>query len=158
MGPPALAAISLIVTIGGTAATVVQQRKAAKESRRAQNLQVRQAEIENQRRIRQAIAAGRADRARTVAAGQAQVGGFGGSAQLGAIGAADTQLASNVGFARQTQAFNASINRALQRASQATQRAGEFQAIAGLPAQFGLGVGDVIGNLGSRAKKGETTS
>lgn len=143
MGAAGLA-VSLAVTLAGTAASVASQRTSAREQEDAQKIGQRQAAIENKRRIRQAIAASRADRAATIAAGQAQQGGFGSSVLRGAIGAADTQLASNIGFARQTQAFNQAINQRLQASSRAQTRAGIFSAVAGLPGQFGVAPGDII--------------
>ena len=148
MGPAGLA-ISLATTLAGTALSVSSQRRTAREQEDAQKIGQRQAAIENKRRIRQAITASRADRAALIAQGQAQQGGFGSSVLRGSIGAADTQLASNIGFARQTQAFNQAINQRLQAASKAQTRTNIFGAVASLPGSFGLAPGDIIPTLGT---------
>lgn len=137
---PALPVIAIATTIGGTAASVSAQRRAQREQSQAQKIASRQAAVENQRRIRQAIAAARADRANLLASGFAQTGGFDSSGIAGGAAAADTQLASNVGFARQTQAFNQATNNRLQRANRAAGQANTFGAIAGLPTQLGFDV------------------
>lgn len=151
MGPPAIAALTLAATVGGTVASVAAQRRSAKDQEEAQKLAQRQAAIENQRAVRQAIAAARQDRAQLIASGQAQTGGFSSSGIQGGVGAADTQIAANVGFARQTQAFSSAINQRLQRANRAQGAAGLGQAVAGLPGAFGMTVSGAIENLGSRS-------
>lgn len=136
--PQAIPFLTLAVAVGGTAASVSQARSAENDRRRAQLLSQRQAAEENQKAIREAIAASRAAQAGSIAEASASGIGFESSVVQGGIGAAQTQIASNVGFARQTAASNASINKALRDASAANSRASSFTAIAGLPAQFGL--------------------
>lgn len=128
--------LSLAVTVGATGVSVAQSRISQSEERRAQRLRQRQASVENQRSIRQAIAASRQQQASQIA--QAGEIGFESSAIQGGLGAATTQVAANVGFARQTDAFNRGINSRLQASSRAAGRASTFQAVAGLPTQFGF--------------------
>lgn len=135
---PAIPFLTLAVAVGGTAASIVQSRSAEADRRRAQKISQRQAAIENQKAIREAIAASRAAQAGIEAGAQAAGIGFGSSVVQGGIGAAQTQIASNVGFARQTEAANASINKRLRDASSAASRASSFAAISGLPTAFGF--------------------
>lgn len=138
MGVDVGIAIAALVTT--TAATVVSHQQASKsaaELRDVERVKQRQAAIENQRRIRTALAAGRKDRESLIAAGFSQGVGFGSSGIQGGLGSQQTQIAANVGFARQNQAFNANINKGIQRASDSASRANEFRAIAAIPAAFG---------------------
>lgn len=147
-----LAIASLIVTAAGTGASIRQQRIAQNKQEQASALQGRQAEIANQRNIRRAIAASRADRANLVASGAAQTGGFDSSGLAGGAAAADTQLASNIGFARQAAGANRRLNTLNQGAATAIGRANTFGAIGALPGQFGVGFGDVLANSPQAAK------
>jgi len=150
----ALSGVALGIAALGTAANLSQQRKAQKAQDKADSVGRAQAEIENQRSIRQAVAAGRLQQAQVAAAGQAQGAGDSSGVQ-GGIGSAQTQAASNIGFARQTQAANAGINRLNNQAGQSLARGATFQAIGNLPGQFGFGVKDsakeIAKNFGSTA-------
>ena len=148
----ALPFLSLAATIGGTAASISQAAKSERRQERAQRISQRQASIENQRRIREAVAAARADREQLISSGFGAGVGFSSSVIQGGVGAADTQIASNVGFAKQNQAFGASINRSLQQANQAASRATQFQAIAGLPEAFGRDFGTDAASLKASIK------
>jgi hypothetical protein len=139
-----IAIAALATTAAGTTASVVAGQRSAEEQREAQRIQQRQAEVANQRRIRQALAAARADRANLIASGVAQTGGFDSSSIAGGAAAADTQLASNISFARQTQGFNRAANQRLSRANTFAANADTFASLANLPTQFGFSPGDVI--------------
>ena len=145
------AAVALGVSVLGTGASIAQQRKAQRAQRRADAVSRAQAELENQRNIRQAIAAGKLQRAQLTAAGQTQTGGFGGSSAVtGALGAAQTQAAANVGFAQQTQAATSAINRQGSIANNALSAANIFQGISTLPTAFGFDPKDAAKKLFSR--------
>ncbi len=131
--------IALAVTIGGTAVSINRQNASDRAKRKAQEVGTRQAALENQRNIREALAAARQDREGLIAAGFGAGLGFESSPIQGGLGAQQTQVASNVGFARQNQAFSANINRQLQSANRNASRASQFAAIASLPNSFGFG-------------------
>ena len=135
----ALPFIALAVTVGGTAVSIHQGRESEARQRQAQRVSSRQAALENQRGIREALAAARQDREGLIAAGFGAGLGFESSPIQGGLGAQQTQVASNVGFARQNQAFTANINRQLRAAHSASSRANSFAAIAALPEAFGRG-------------------
>lgn len=128
---------ALAVSAIGTGVSVSQQRKAQRAEEKRDAVGEAQAQLENQRNIRQAIAASRLQQAQVQAAGQAS-GGTGSSGLAGGLGSAQTQVASNIGFARQTAAANSAINRQTGLASQALAAGATAQAIGGLPAQFGF--------------------
>jgi hypothetical protein len=132
-------AVGAAAAVGGTAASIQQGRRAQRAQEKADEVSRAQTAIANQRSIRQNILRSRAAQAQLISQGQAQTGSFGGSSSVqGALGAAQTQQAANLGFARQTQAASGAINRQIGRANQAQSRAGTFGAVAGLPAQFGF--------------------
>lgn len=135
---PAIPFIALAVTVAGTAVSINRQNASQRKQREAQKVSAAQAAIENQRRIREALAAARQDRAGLIAAGFGAGLGFESSPIQGGLGAQATQVASNVGFAKQNQAFSANINRSLQQANRNASRASQFAAIASLPNSFGF--------------------
>lgn len=131
------AVIGLVVSAAGTGASVRQSRKAADEAEKAGDIERRQADIENQRRIRQSIEQARIQRAQVLAAGLEQ-GGQDSSGLLGGLGSAQSQLASNVGFANQVAGANRSVNRRLSASQSAAARGQTFQQIGALPGAFGF--------------------
>jgi hypothetical protein len=141
MGQVALAWISVAAAVGGTAASVHQSNVAQKREKRAQRLKQRQDAVANNRRIRQALADSRLAQAQVINAGQAQIGGFDSSGLAGGVGSAQTQVASNIGFSRQTTAFNSAIGGQLQSANRARSNAQTFGQIAQLPTAFGRDFG-----------------
>lgn len=134
----------LAVAIGGTAVSVQQSRVAADKADKARKISQKQADIANQRRIRQSIERNRIAKAAVLSGGQAQTGGFGSSGIQGGVGAATSQAASNIGFAQTINAANAGINDALSQSARAQSRAGTASAIASLPGQLGFGAGDIF--------------
>ena len=130
--------ISLIVSSAATAGSAVQQRRAAKSAEKEAQLSNRQAEITNQRNIRRAIASARADRAALVASGFAQTGGFDSSSLAGGAAAADTQVASNVGFARQAAGASRRSAELVSRQAAFQRRSTTFGAVGNVGGQIGL--------------------
>ena len=134
------------VSIGGTVAGNLQQRRAVRKQERSEQLNRSQAQVENQRRIRLAVSQARVDRAATIA--QAEASGAGGSSSVaGALGSQRSQLASNAGFAQATAQANARSNALIGSSNRDLNRAGSFAALAGLPEQFGFsnqGLGESI--------------
>ena len=137
-GSTAVQIAALVVAAGGTAVSIQRSRKAQRAQERADAVAQSQAELENKRNIRQAIAQGRVQRAQLISSGQAQTGGFGSSAVTGALGSARTQLGANIGFAKQTLGAQTGINRNLNEARQSLSQAAQFGQIAALPSQFGF--------------------
>lgn len=134
-----LEAAALAVAIGGTTASVISQKRAAKAQRKGDAINRAQAELENQRNIRQSIAASKLQRAQLVAAGETQTGSFGGSSAVtGALGAAKTQAGANIGFANQVAGANAGVNRQFDLANKFASNAQTFGAVAKLPGQLGF--------------------
>lgn len=130
---------ALVVAAGGTAASIQQSRKGQRAQEKADSVAKAQAELENKRSIRQAIAQGRVQRAQLISSGQSQTGSFGGSSAVtGALGSARTQLAANIGFANQTLGAQSGINTNLGRAGRNLSNAATFGQIAALPSQFGF--------------------
>ena len=144
MGLTPLALATLATTVAGTGASIAFQAKAQQRQDRAAKLASAQADVENQKQIRQAIAAARADRANLIAAGAAQTGGFDASGIAGGAAAAETQLASNVGFARQTAGVNRRLNALSQGAANLSSRAAVFGQIAQLPGALGFDTESIL--------------
>lgn len=134
----ALQIAAIATAAGGTALSLQRSRKAQRSQEKADAVASAQAELENKRNIRQAIASGRVQRAQLIASGQAQTGGFGSSPVKGALGSARTQVAANIGFANQTIGAQTGINRNIGDARRSLGRAAEFSQIAALPSQFGF--------------------
>jgi len=121
----------------GTTISVVQQNKAQQAKKDADQTAQAQAELENQRSIRQSIAAARLQQAQLLASGQAATGGVDSSGIQGGLAAAQTQQASNIGFARQTLAAASGINNATNDFNRHTSNAATAGALAALSGQFG---------------------
>lgn len=140
-----IAAVGAAAAVGGTAASVHSSRKAQRAQEKADQVGNRQAEIANQRAIRQNLIRSRTQQARLITQGQAQTGSFTGSSSVaGALGSARTQQAANVGFAQQTQAAGAAVNRQMGRARGFGADAAMFGAVANLPGQFGFDLRSVF--------------
>ena len=147
---------SLLVTSVGTAASIQQSRKAQRLGEESDAVANAQREIANQREIRQTVAASKLQRAQLVAAGETQTGSFGGSSSVtGALGAAQTQTASNIGFARQISATNSVLNNLGTQSNRAQSNAQTFGAIAGLPSAFGFDVRSVVRDRASKPDKNQ---
>jgi hypothetical protein len=126
------------LAVAGTGTAIVQQHRAAQAQRKADKAGQAQAEIANQRSIRQAIAQSRIQQAQVLASGQAQTGGTDSSGIQGGLASAQSQLGANVGFARTTAAANNSINQSTQKYNDFMANAGTAQAIGNLGTQFGF--------------------
>lgn len=142
----AAAAASTAAAVGGTVASIQQSRRAQRAQEKAASVDRAQAEIANQRAIRQQIIRSRAQQAQLQAQGVA-TGTTDSSSQAGGIGSAQTQTAANVGFARQTQAAGRAVNELTTRASGYQGRAATFGAVANLPTQFGFDPSSVWENI-----------
>ena len=146
---PFIQAAAAVAAVGGTAASIHQSRKAQRAQEKADDIARAQAEIQNQRQIRQNIIRSRAMQAQLIAQGQTQTGSFGGSSAVtGALGSAQTQQAANTGFGLTTIAAGNSMNRQQTIANRAASNAATFGAIANLPGQFGFDLGSMIKNSG----------
>lgn len=155
----ALEAVAVVVAVAGTTASIQQSRKAQGLQQEADAVANAQREITNQREIRQTIAASKLQRAQLVASGEAQTGGFGASTSVtGALGAAQTQTAANIGFARQISATNSVINRLGSQANQAISNASTFAAIGNLPSQFGFDIRSASRDFANNPDKKKTFS
>jgi hypothetical protein len=138
--------------VGGTAASIIQGQQATKDAEQARELSQRQAEIANQKRIRASIEQTRIAKAQVLSSGQAQTGGFSSSGIQGGLGAATSQLGSNIGLAQTINAANAGINDALGNQARSQSRATAFSAVASLPGQLGFETPDLFSG-GKAAKK-----
>jgi hypothetical protein len=147
----AVALIGTAVAAGGTAASIQQSRKANAAQKEADKASRAAAEIANQRNIRQNIVRARAAQAQLIATGQASGGGFGSSPIQGALGASQTQAASNVGFARSQLAAGNAINTLQSQARGFESNAATFGAISKLPSQFGFDTESLFKNLKDQA-------
>ncbi len=142
--------VGAVTAVAGTGFSIAAAKEAQQDQEEAQQVATAQAAEANKKRARRAIMAARADRAVTLARGFSATGGFDNSGIQGGLGAAQTQLASEIGFSRQTQAANALINSNLQSANRNLGKAQTFGAIASLPGQLGIGFGDFLANQGTK--------
>lgn len=151
-----MAITSAIFAVIGTGVSISQQRKASKAADTADKLKNRQNDLENKRRINKAVEDAKIARANALAS--AGAAGVQDSSPLqGALGSADTQLASNVGFAQQTAGANAQANRLIAGANRDLNRASTFQAIGQLPQQFGFGSVADAGRQIAKRRNAQTT-
>lgn len=127
-------AVSLTIGLGSLAmgaASISQQRSAQKDTKRANRVAQRKAELEEARSRRQTVARSRTLRAQTEAQGE-QSGVGGGSGVQGAMGSLQTQTASAIGFSNQISDFNTAIGGFQQRAANHMGRAGNLAAGASM--------------------------
>jgi hypothetical protein len=118
-----------------------------------------QAELANQRAIRQTIAQSRMEQANMLSGAYASTGGVSSSGVQGALGAAQTQTGANIGFANQTMAANRGINDALSNYNKFTSNAATAGAVAALPGQFGWDVKSSAETLGlTQPKKSQAAA
>jgi hypothetical protein len=156
ISPAAIAALAISAV--GTGVSIHQKGIADDRAKKADAVRQAQDDLANQRAIRQSIATAKVQRAQLVASGAAQTGSFGGATSVtGALGSAQTQIASNVGFARQTIGAGNAINTLNSQANRALSRAGTAQAFGALPEQFGFDPAAATRGLFSTPKKPETT-
>ena len=155
----ALPFIAIAATVGGTAGSIQQQRKATRAAEKGDRINEAAQEISNQRSIRRNIVAARAQQAQLIASGQAASGGFGSSNIQGALGSAQSQAAANQGFANTQIAAGNSLNQTRQTQRDAIGRANAFGALAAAPAQFGFDTASVFKQFTdqSNANEGGTT-
>lgn len=156
-----LEAAAIAAAVIGTGVSIAQQKKGQQAQEESDAVGSAQQAIQNNRAIRQSIAASKIQRAQLIASGQAQTGGFGASSSVtGALGAAGTQLGANIGFARTIQASNTALNNQRSKFNQAAFIGGLGSTVASIPAQFGFDVrssvrtiaGDPSKPLGTPAK------
>jgi hypothetical protein len=139
------AALPWIIGVG-TAAQVVEGRRARKESRRANIVQERIASMQAQRERVKLLAEARRKRATLQA--QAEMGGV--SMSAGAIGGQQQltgQAAAGLSFLDQTQQLSTQRNIFLQRSADATARASAFGALN----QFAYGASGLWGKSPANA-------
>jgi len=131
-------AVAFAAIAGGTAGQIASQRKAQRAAEKGDRINKAAQEISNQRNIRRNIVAARAQQAQLIASGQAAGGGFGSSNIQGALGSAQSQAASNLGFANTQIAAGNALNETRETQRKAVGAANTFGAIASLPGQFGF--------------------
>lgn len=131
--PAVLAAVTAVATIGGTVASVVATEKRNKAESRARKIEQAAASLENQRRIRRAIAARRVREAEIQSLGVAQ-GVQDSSSLSGARSSLVTQTGANIG-ANQAQ-FGAAQGRADVLAS-GYRRGAKFDSFANILGSVG---------------------
>ena len=130
-----MAVTGAIVTGIATAASIRQQRKAAKAQEAATEKQAKIAEAQNARQRRKQVIEARRQRAVALAQGEAQ--GIGGGSQVsGAVGSIGSQAASNVSFLQGLESLDQARFDDLQRANRASSRAATFGAIANQGSNF----------------------
>ncbi len=145
------AIISGVIAASSAAVGITQQRKIAETQEELDAVGKAQQALQNNRAIRQSIAASKIKRAQLLSSGEAQTGNFGGSSSVtGALGSATTQLGSNIGFARSTQAANSALNNQRSIANQAAFRGGLSQTVGALPGQFGFDVRSLVRDAASK--------
>lgn len=127
-----MAAITLgVIAVGLTAASYSQQRKAAKETAKANRAQQRQAELANARERRNAVRSARVARGSSEA--QASLTGMsGGSAAELAVSNIQNQLGENLNFLDNQQALADEAGRANQKAADYSSRAQGYADLASL--------------------------
>ena len=132
-----MAAITLgVIAVGLTAASYSQQRKAAKETAKANRAQQRQAELANARERRNSIRAARVARGSSEA--QASITGMsGGSAAELAISNIQNQKVEGLNFLDNQQALADEAGRANQRAADYSSRAQGYADLASLAGKAG---------------------
>ena len=134
-----LPAALLAVSVASTALAFQQQKQAASEQKKANQIQ-RQGQDAQVRRARiQEVARARRERAAAVAAAEG-AGALGvGSSVAGGIGSVTSQSAGNQAFLTGQQDFARAAGRAQDRASAANTRAGAFDAVGSI-ANSGLNI------------------
>ena len=143
---------AIAVAAVGTGVAIHQGRKAERARKDADAGRLAESELANQREIKKAIAQSRIEQAQVLSAGDAQ--GAGDSSGLqGGLASAQTQLASNIGFARQTQSANRLVAQATNRFNNATSNAAIAGQVAALPSAFGFSPADATRQLVDDANK-----
>jgi len=131
MGIETIAIVGLAVAAAGAAVGVQQQAAAAKDQRKAAKEQRKAAAQQAARERRQSIREGRLARGQALnVAGQVGAGESSGLA--GGLSGISTQVASNIGFSQQQEAFGANIVKFQQRANKASSRAATAQGISSI--------------------------
>ena len=126
--PATLAAVSPFLGIS-------EQRKARKETVKANRAQERAAAIQNARARRESQAQAKVATAANVASGASQ-GLLGSSTLSGITSSIQTQLTSNESFQRQLESLDATRFSALNRSIRNQSNAESFNAIAGVASSF----------------------
>jgi len=140
MGTTAGVVISTIIGAAGTTAGIIQSNRASKAVRRSEEIRSRQADLENQRKIRLAVGQARQQRASAIAnASGAGLDLQDGSGLQGAIGSAQSQIGANVGFFQQTLGANQASNAQIARSNRLLNSGQTFQAAGQVPQQLGFG-------------------
>ncbi len=123
---------SAAVAVAGTAYSIVQQNKANKASKKADEAKARIADLENQRAVREQQRKLRANRASAIAAGETNLGGATSSSLEGGLAAATTGTAANIGHNQQLVGLNGYANSQTSEANQALANANNGQSLASL--------------------------
>jgi FAD synthase len=146
MGPVA-AVIGAVASVAGAGAAIVGTKKAAKASQKAADTQIeiakeqqKQQEIVYKREQRSAIREGQIRRAQGIASAQA-AGVSGGSIVGGGMASVGSQVGSTLGFGTQLSGLSSNITDLGIKASQFTQQANRYGAIA----QIGGNVFQAVG-------------
>ena len=129
-----IALISLGVAAAGTAFSVVQQQKAAKQQKKARQAQQRQQEVSARRARIKAV------RQQQIAASQARassagLGGLETSGFRGGQSALQSNLGAGLGFSSEMSGLSRNISMFQQKAANAMGLAGIGQAVSGLAMQ-----------------------
>lgn len=130
----------LVLTAVAGVAGAVQQRKISKAQRRQNRINNRIAAVSRQRNIRRAVAASRIERAQVLSTGF-QLGVSGSTAEQGAVGGIQSDIASNVGFSNLQFTGQQALSSLSDRISGFQQRANTFGAVANLAGTFTGAVG-----------------
>ena len=132
---------ALVLSAIGTAASIQQSSKASEEADNQAKLSAALAEQKRVHDLRGQINSSRVQRAQALVSGMTQTGTSGGgesSAVQGALGSAQTQMASEVGFAATTGAAYDSIYKSERRANKYTSNAATAGSLANFSSQFGI--------------------
>ena len=127
----AIAAVGLVVAVGGGIMQHKEASKARKSNEKAQKAQGNIADLQNAKSRRQQLVQSR--RARAQAISQGENAGIGGGSQVaGVTGSIETQAATNVSFLNQLQGLDANRFNNLNDANKHLGKAATFQSISNL--------------------------
>lgn len=127
-----LPAALLAVSVGSTALSFQQQKQAASEQKKANQIQRQSQDFSVRRQRIQEVARARRERAASVAAAEG-AGALGqGSSVAGGIGSVQSQSAGNQAFLTGQQTFANAAGRRMDAASAASVRAGGYDALGSI--------------------------
>lgn len=140
---------SAVVGAAGATYSAVQQRKAAKSSRRAQAAQQRQSDIQNARERAAAIRQARIQRA-SVAAQAANTGLTGSSSAAASMANIQSRTGENLSFLDQMGSLSSAASHANEAAASYMSRANLGQTIGNIAGS----VGSIYGQAGGKSGTG----